>query len=344
MTARPVIGFVPLDSGSNAYARRMQEILAPCGRLERFELRPAVKRLLRGGWWHFDVVIFNWLENRVVSRATRRVAFAGVLRLAVQVLLIRLVARRIVFVRHNLYPHRTAAGSVALAQKLIDQYERCFDVTFVHSGDASALQAGAGRRHYLPHPLYRRTTPLEPGAVRIRLGLPQRYFVVFGRIVPYKRIEQLMDRFPENHTLVICGEVGDEPYSRMLADRAREHVLYRPGLLSEEEAQALVLGAQGVVVGHAEPNMIVSGTFFYAVSMHRHVFALRTPFLDWIAPRLGERVLTVAPDMDALCERIGAWSGAPLDARDERQLQQEFGDEAIRGALAVAIPAAPALT
>ncbi|MBV8741542.1 MAG: hypothetical protein JOZ12_07125 [Sinobacteraceae bacterium] len=261
-----------------------------------------------------------------------------------QLLLLRIFARRLVFVRHNLYPHRTAARSAVLAQKLIDYYERCCDVAFVHSGDELTLRNGPRARHYLPHPLYRRVPTADPMAVRARLGVPTRYFLVFGRIVPYKRIEQLMAKWPAaGHALVVCGEVGDESYAQLLATRARDNIVYKPGLLDEEEAQALMLGAEALVMAHAEPNTLVSGSFFYALSLGRPVVALRTAFLEWIAPRLGERIVSLAADLDALCAEISSWDGRTLGVEEQLRLQREFGDAAIRRALAIALPD-PALT
>ncbi len=340
----PVVGFVPNDSGSNPYARRMQDIIAGCARLERFTLRECLRRGLRGNWLRFDVVILNWVENRLVSRASRRVSLQGVVRVALQLLLMRIFARRLVFVRHNLYPHRTAARSALLAQKLIDYYERCCDVAFVHSGDELTLRNGPRARHYLPHPLYQRVDSVDPSALRARLGLPARYFLVFGRIVPYKRIEQLMARWPAaGPALVVCGEVGDQSYSQLLATRTRDNIVYQPGLLAEEEAQALVLGAEAVIIAHAEPNTLVSGTFFYALSLHRPVVALRTAFLEWIAPRLGQDMVALAADLDALCAHIGSWQGRTLGVEQQQRLQREFGDAAIRRALAIVLPE-PTLT
>ncbi|MBV9911055.1 MAG: hypothetical protein JOZ93_00685, partial [Sinobacteraceae bacterium] len=96
MSHTPLVGFVPDDSGSNPYARRMQDIIAGCARLERFALRDCLRRCIRGRWLRFDVVILNWVENRLVSRATRRVSLRGVLRVAMQLLLLRIFARRLV--------------------------------------------------------------------------------------------------------------------------------------------------------------------------------------------------------------------------------------------------------
>jgi hypothetical protein len=91
-----------------------------------------------------------------------------------------------------------------------------------------------------------------------------------------------------------------------------------------------------VVIAHHSASTIVSGTFFYALSLQRHVFAVRTPFLDWIAPRLGPDILTLADDVEHLCKLIESSKCAPLTEESRLIVQRELGDEAVRSALAIA--------
>ena len=53
-------------------------------------------------------------------------------------------ARRMIFVRHNNYPHWTAAGSEGAARRLVDAYEKLFDAVITHSGAASGAPAREG--------------------------------------------------------------------------------------------------------------------------------------------------------------------------------------------------------
>lgn len=333
MTQR-TIAFLPEYQIANAYTLRMQEILSAFGRLEKLRTKSRALQLLKGKPQPLDLVVVNWEENALVSDKTRRVSMRAAGKLFLKALAMRLVAHRIAFVRHNHYPHATRPQSTAFARWLIDLYESLFDVVFVHSGAELGTRAGHARRHYLPHPLYRKlpgVTPQPAGE-----SLPARYFVAFGRIAPYKNLETLMTSFPENETLVVCGEVGNAEYARRLAGIDRPNLVIRPGYVSEEAAQALVMGAQAVVITHTGTSNIVSGTFFYALSLHRHVFAIRTPFLDWIAPRLGPDVLTLADDIQQLCKLIEKSACQPLSDESVRIVQRELGDEAVRAALGIA--------
>jgi glycosyltransferase involved in cell wall biosynthesis len=313
---------------------RMQEILSSFGRLEKLGTKSRALGLLRGSLQRVDLVVVNWEENAFVSGKTRGVSALGTIKLFFKIAAMKLFARRLVFVRHNHYPHATRPKSTSLARWLVDRYESLFDFVFVHSGAELAIHNGTAKRHYLPHPLYRTIPDNSPEAQL--LNLPQRYFVTFGRIVPYKNIDNLMTAFPEVENLVVCGEVGNADYAASLGEIKRSNIIYRPGYVSEEAAQALVTGSQAVVIAHHSASTIVSGTFFYALSLQRHVFAVRTPFLDWIAPRLGPDILTLADDVEHLCKLIESSKCAPLSAESRLIVQRELGDEAVRSALAIA--------
>jgi glycosyltransferase involved in cell wall biosynthesis len=334
MPPPPTIAFLPDYKVANAYTVRMQEILSSFGRLEKLGTKARVLRLLRGSLQRVDLVVVNWEENALVSQKTRGVSPAGTIKLLLKVIAMKLFARRMVFVRHNHYPHATRPKSTSNARWLVDRYESAFDFVFVHSGAELQTHNGTTRRHYLPHPLYRTVSDTSREAPPMEL--PERYFVAFGRIVPYKKTDSLMMAFPASENLVVCGEVGNRDYAAALGRINRKNVIYRPGYVSEEAAQALVTGAQAVVIAHDSASTIVSGTFFYALSLERHVFAVRTPFLDWIAPRLGPDILTLADDIEHLCRSIESWKCTPLSEESRLIVQRELGDEAVRSALAIA--------
>ena len=330
----PIIAFLPDYVIANAYTLRMQEILASFGRIEKLATKSRALGLLKGSPRRIDLVVVNWEENALISKKTGRISTLGVVRLVLKVAAMKLVARRLAFIRHNHYPHATRPDSTSFARWLVDRYEDLFDCVFVHSGAEVRSREAGRQRRYLPHPLYRK---LDPGATpALPRDLPERYFVVFGRIAAYKGIDRLMRDFPASEQIVVCGEVGDADYAGQLAQINRPNVIYRPGYLSEDAAQALVMGAVAVVISHDSPSAIASGTFFYALSLQRHVFAVRTPFLDWIAPRLGPDIVTLAEDVQHLCKLIENSTCTPLSEESGRSVQREFGDDAVRAALAIA--------
>lgn len=345
------IAYIPMEDVGNAYTLRMREILSSFGNVERYEgIKAWLLRLLKGDWRRYDIVFVNWMENDFVTLRTGRIAWARTCKIMLKTALLKLSTRQAVFVRHNQYPHATRCGHERLAHWLVDRYERFFDVVLTHSGaelPACNEKRGAHRvRRYLPHPLYRRAPvlksvnqPTTNSSTEIPQlpALPERYFLAFGRISPYKKIDQLAQAFPENQVLVVAGAIGDAAYAARLHEIHRENFIYLPGYLSEAQAQQLVAGAQGVVLAHAEANVVVSGTFFYAMSLGCPVYAVETPFLNWVAPRIDPALLTLGRDISDLCQHIARAERTSVSVSVQQALEHEFGDASIRAALAAAL-------
>jgi len=330
-TARWTIAYIPAEDFTNTYTIRMRELLSDFGHVEKFYFKARLLRLLKGDFRRIDVAFVNWLENELINIDTGRVSWRGTIKLLIKTLLLKLTTRQIVFVRHNLYPHAASNESARAARWIVDRYERLFDMVFIHSGANITAAENNRHRYYLPHPLY----SLVARQVRPR-NLPERYFLVFGRIVSYKRIERLIEHFPANQTLMVCGAVEDAGYAAKLANIHRPNVVFSPGYIPEDVAQTLVAGAQAVVISHAESNAIASGTFFYALSLQRRVFAVRTPFLQWISTRLPADALVLGEDIPHLCRLISEVQDMPMSAATRYLVETEFGDAAVQSALSIA--------
>lgn len=321
------IAYIPHEDMGNAYTDRMREILSNLGVVYRF---PGLRRLFKG--WphslgHYDLVFINWLENAIVDADSGRIDWRAVFKLFAKTLLIKAFARRLVFIRHNNYPHDTAAGSEQVAQRLIDAYEHLFDRVITHSG------AAAGRRYYCPHPLYQAID--SAAAYAHPEDLPAGYFLVFGRIQPYKKIDALLAAWPVEQTLVVAGSVGDAAYARRLSVLQGAHFIFRPGRLEEVDAQRMMRAARGVVIANAEADVVVSGTFFYAMSLGCPVYAVASPFLLWARERLGSELLVLGNNLNELCQLIADARppATPVSAAALEAIQREFGDMAVLSAL-----------
>ncbi|MFZ2627964.1 MAG: hypothetical protein WAX67_03680 [Rugosibacter sp.] len=322
------IAYIPYEDMGNAYTERMRELLADFGSVERFAGVKALLVQLPRSLRRYDAMVVNWLENAIVAPATGRVSLRGTVRLFLKALLMKAFAKRMIFVRHNYHPHGTAAGSEALARCLVDLYEALFDVVITHSGaDAD--------RCYCPHPLYRQSAAL-PGAGS-ELQLPENYFLAFGRIVPYKKIDALVEAFPSWRALVVAGSVGDAAYAAHIARLRRRNFVFLPGRVDEAEAQRLVRSARGIVIANADSDVVVSGTFFYAISFGCPVYAVETPFLAWARQRLGDELLVLEPDLERLCRMIATAKPRPVSAASREAVVREFGDAAVSRALAAAL-------
>lgn len=323
--SRPLVAILPEYAMSNAYLARMREVLSAVMEIQPLQGKARLRRMLRGEPARLDFIITNWAENDLVT-ATGRLSLLGLIRFVIRWAQLKLVARALIFVRHNRYPHLTRLRSARRAERVVDWCERLFDGAFIHSGAPETV--ANERRFYVPHPLYHKE-PVSPDAERF----PEPYFVVFGRILPYKRLEHLMSRFPDNRRLVVFGEVGDRGYAEKLSAIRRTHVVFSPGFREEPELRAVLSRAAAVVIPNADPDVIVSGTFFYAMTLRKPVFALRTPFLEWIGGRLGPDAVVLANDVEELCALIRDAPQPSVSPDTASRIEQEFGDAAVRTAV-----------
>lgn len=318
-----IVSFVPLHD-NNAYIARMQELISNYA-----EIRPliSIKKALLSFFlkWErpYDVVWFNFEENKILNN-DGKINLKVSVKLLFKTYLISSLSNKSVFIRHNHYPHKTHLKSIRAAKKLVDLYEKIFDVVITHSGAETF-----NHKIYCPHPLYKVTEDYS----KAHLNIPQEYFLVFGRIVPYKKIEQLVEKFPRNEVIVVAGAVGDETYAKQISNIQHPNLIFMPGYLSEVESQQLVRNSRAVIISHADKDMIVSGSFFYALSVHTPVIAMETAFFKWVQKILPFGVLTVAAKMEDISSIVKDFKSLEFDHECQNKILSEFGDQQILNVL-----------
>ena len=294
------IGLLPYDSGVNLYAERLRANLSELG--DVVPVGTPLQRIARAFAKKpsFDLVIAGWLENALVTERGH-ISVIGLGKMIAQTILLRAQARRVLYVRHNRFPHNAKRSYARALTRLLDVFERLYDITVTHS----PAETGP-RRAYCPHPLYDtvQDDPFLPRDIDLLPG----YFVVFGRIAPYKNIEALIESFPDNQRLLVTGIVDDDAYARRLMELRRPNIVIVPGYLSEAQAQSVLRRAAGVVVSHCADDVIVTGSFFYAISSSKPVYAVATPFLRAISAQVGPSVLQTAEDIAGLCQLLGEYT------------------------------------
>jgi glycosyltransferase involved in cell wall biosynthesis len=320
------IGYLPFEI-ENEYVENMRVLLSRFG-----EVRPVpgvspagLFRRMAGRLERMDFVFINWEENLIINRRTGGVSPLGVCKFFLKILWWKAIARRQIFVRHNNYPHHAVGDARRYARLLIDFAESLFSAAMFHSGH---LQQTA-RRQYVPHPLYRR----EYVADAAEKGV-QDYYVVFGRLLPYKKIDELIAALPVGKRLLVFGSCDAPEYVAKLNDLARgKEVEIRPGYVDGLTAQEIIAHSRGVLIAHADDDMIVSGTYFFAATLGVPVFAVGTPFLEW-ARRSGKiDGLTTFGSVADLANNLpdhDLWNRALI--RD--QAVAHFGDREVLKALA----------
>lgn len=324
------IAYLPFDASnrSNAYAFRMRDLLGQQGEVGPFiGTRRFVLDVLRLRASRVDLLVLNWLDSELLDPASHRLLLRRALRLCARIVAMRCAARHVVFVRHNHYPHATLPHETARARRWVDRLERLCCTAVTHSPAAATAD-----RRYVPHPLYRHG-PLQRQAVA-DWDLPDDYFVMFGAIAPYKRLAEVIAAFPAQRQLVIAGAVGDEAYARALAALQRPNMRLRAGFVDDAQGQALVAGATALLIAHADADVIVSGSFFFAASVGTPVIAVQTPFLLDAHASFGAAVVTPVPDIAALCQAAAGFERGARRGEVDARIEQAYGDAAVLAAWA----------
>lgn len=107
----------------------------------------------------------------------------------------RLHAMKVIYVRHNLYPHGMACFYAKLAKKIAGLGERFCDENASHSG--RLLNRGY---FYLPHP------PYDLNELKTN---SEKYFIIFGVFDEYKNIAAISEHWDRKETLLIAGPTKD---------------------------------------------------------------------------------------------------------------------------------------
>jgi len=319
------IAYFPEKDNNNAYVDRMKKLLSYSGEIERIpSLKLALIRMLKFDFSTYDIVWFNFIDNEFITEKGN-VNYFKTIKIFIKTLIINSLSNKSIFVRHNHYPHKTCADDRKKLRKLIDWYERLFDVVISHSGAEEK-----GGRFYCPHPLYDLVEPQKKPSIEI--VIPDNYFVFFGRIVPYKKLESLIENFPDSQVLLIIGSVGDREYAEKLQRMVllKKNILFHPGYIEDEAAQYLISNSQGMVISHADDDMVVSGSFFYSMSVNKKVFAVKTDFLSWVNPIVGDNLLQVEDTLQSLCSVIKECSISETEVSSREIIVNNFGDDAVR--------------
>ncbi|WP_298933753.1 hypothetical protein [uncultured Ramlibacter sp.] len=311
------IGYTPFSMSGNAYGARMLNILSSFGNVVRVW---KIVNLLP--WKRLDVAILNWTENELIDKKTGHPSYGGAVLVLLRILFVRLASRKVVFVRHNVYPHDVQEADRARLTRWVDQLESLVHQRWIHSGHLANTW-----HEYVPHPRYE--WPVVTDRVAALAG-DSPYYVIFGRILPYKGIHNLLPHLDRNLRLVICGPASDAVYLQRLRELAGPNVRFIPKFTSEAEAAKLVAESEGLILASSDDDMIVSGSLIYGVSMGATIFCVGSAFSQWLTDRFPAAAMFTAPDAPSLARILSQAAKAPAAKRDNAELLSHLSDSSCR--------------
>lgn len=274
-----------------------------------------------------DSVVVNWHENLFRHR-DGRLNWMGIPVYLVSLVLFRIMSRRLVYIRHNLYPHSfTQEWKRRLAKLLVALGQRIAHVRATHSGHLEPEGF-----EYIPHTLYKTFSKQHLAAVDIGSDLPPKYFTLFGFIERYKRVAEVIRSWNSPNMLVIAGNCKDEEYLTELHELASgKNVQFITRFIEEDEAQKLVGGSMGLIIAHADEDMIVSGSFFFGLSVSTPLLAIRTPFLEWFQSRQPSPYLQIFDSIESMTGSINDSERSTFDDNEALlAILEHFSNEHIK--------------
>ncbi|HBS6040822.1 TPA: glycosyltransferase [Klebsiella aerogenes] len=309
MSKNKNIYFYPFRTDINSYPLRMQHILSDSFLIKNLSFKKEAINLLSFRFFRRDIAIINWLENSFVNK-NGGISYLGIIRVSIILLLLKLRFKKLLYVKHNHYPHNIKSKNIKTVISLMRFIVRISDSTVVHSPTELNLT-------YLPHPLYKYPLELSPDT-----SSPDgEKYIIFGRITRYKKIEDVISTFPDNKKLIIAGGCEDREYLYFLEGLIKDkpNIILKGYFLSDKDAANLIKGCNGLILSHSNEEMIVSGSFFYSLTIGVKVYAMRTPFLSWVGENVGEDVIQNFKSLHDMMEAI----------RNEQKLNVSYKEESI---------------
>lgn len=286
--------------------------------------------------WNAKNIHLHWLHPYIIRSTWLGSTLRGY-RLVVELTLLRLAGKKLVWTVHNLHNHQGRYRSVE--RSVYRWVSRIVHSVICHSNFAAqqairSYKMNEGKVSVSPHPrwqLYSNTITAK--AAREKLGLchAENVFLFLGRVAEYKGIEDLIKAFrhlpAKGARLIIAGGPGSDAYRSRITELAQsdDRIQLHLRFIQDDEMQVFLNAASVVVFPFQE--ILTSGSILLAMEFGKPCIA---PAIGAIPETLPQQqdVLTYNPsEKDALLatlKRTVAMDGKTLveiGAANRRQVQ-----------------------
>lgn len=276
MKRKRKIIFMPYNHQGNEYIDNFKYFLSDSFEVDYFSFSPLKTIKAR-------YAILHWRENRFIS-SDGLLNYYGFMKEVFRVIFLRILKCKVIIVKHNAYPHNTPEKKVNQIEFLQNVYYRMANVVICHS----PVYQKSLRLAYIPHPIYTRVV----NSFEI---LSENYYLVFGRIVSYKKIENIIKNFPSDKVLIISGPCEDEKYLDFLKAEAGINIVFDIGFREQGELNFLIQNSVAVLFAADSGDMIVSGAVHLALCLGIKIYCIESDYLVWLNsnfPELNISILT----------------------------------------------------
>jgi len=246
----------------------------------------------------YDFIVINWLENSLLNDRGQ-ITIYGVLVYFFYLFYFKLSAKKTFYVRHNSYPH----GCIESSQNLVEHITNFGEKLCTKRLTLSPHMESRGYA-YIPHPLYDKGS-LEPDESLNNYG---EFYLMFGRILPYKNFEEVIEKWDNSVKLVIAGNPVSKDYLQSLEKLASDkNIVFIGEYITEARAAALASASQGLIVTHSDSsNVVVSASFFFATTFGAPVYTLKSDFFNYLVKEENYPGLFVFNNIAELVKNIKA--------------------------------------
>lgn len=284
---------IPFDS-ANPYQSLLARGMAEYG----IDVRAADARaLLSGGLGRkkVDVLHLHWLHYFTCSKLWRFLVILPVLTL--QLMVHRLMRRRIIWTVHNLRSHTAHhRGRERLLALLVARFA---NVVIAHSDPAAEQIAKVFRVTrrkivVIPHgnycAWYANTISKEAARRRLDVPLSATVMLFFGAVKRYKGVIELIRDFSllgdANTVLIIAGQPSEE-LEQEIKERisGKKNIRFVPSYIADHDVQMFMKAADVVVFPYRE--IFTSGAVMLAISFGRACIAPRIGYFEDVLDEQG---------------------------------------------------------
>jgi beta-1,4-mannosyltransferase len=210
-----------------------------------------------------NVAVLNWYEDRLYQKRFGKLrAFIEHFVVFFQLILMRLFARHIIWVRHNFKPHNRA-------QRPFTHKLTCGALNQLATKIVTLEKTESFNSTVIPHPLYRNDDEILHDINRVEPETFEVDYLFFGTIKPYKRLDELLILWPQDTFLKIVGYCQDKTYvekiKAIISDK-NLNVDWQNEYVSEQYLNQLLAKTRFVFMPHSDGAMISSGTFYQAIN------------------------------------------------------------------------------
>lgn len=210
-----------------------------------------------------NIVVLNWFEDRPYqNRFTFLRSRLEFIIIFLQMIIIKMFAHKIIWVRHNFKPHNR--DNRPFTHKL-----SCWALGLIADDVVTLENTKAFNSNIVPHPLYRDDEVIISSSKTQPEAASSLEYMFFGTIKPYKRLHQLLMLWPQTTFLKIVGKCQDQNYVEeinSIIERRGLDVEWLNDYVSDEYLDELLAKTKFVFLPHSDGAMISSGTFYQAIN------------------------------------------------------------------------------